>query len=50
MNLMVRLSNLKVVHSLIVAVDICITTEWKELEGVCMLADLLARREYDDPL
>lgn len=24
-------------------VDICITTEWKELERVCMLADLLAR-------
>jgi len=28
------------------AVDICITTEWTELEGVCMIADLLARREY----
>ncbi|KAI1343570.1 hypothetical protein F5Y15DRAFT_236889 [Xylariaceae sp. FL0016] len=24
-------------------VDICITTPWKELEGVCMLAELLAR-------
>ncbi|KAH9889132.1 hypothetical protein F4778DRAFT_392488 [Xylariomycetidae sp. FL2044] len=24
-------------------VDICITTEWKELEAVCMLADLLAK-------
>ncbi|KAI0835482.1 hypothetical protein F5Y06DRAFT_299627 [Hypoxylon sp. FL0890] len=24
-------------------VDICIVTPWKELEGVCMLADLLAR-------
>lgn len=24
-------------------VDICITTDWKELEGVCMIADLLAR-------
>ncbi|KAI1080082.1 hypothetical protein F5B20DRAFT_113692 [Whalleya microplaca] len=24
-------------------VDICITTPWKELEGVCMLADLLAK-------
>lgn len=26
------------------SVDICITTEWKELEGVCMIAELLARR------
>lgn len=26
-------------------VDICITTEWKELESVCKLAELLARRE-----
>ncbi|KAM3438141.1 hypothetical protein MY4824_003384 [Beauveria thailandica] len=25
-------------------VDICITTSWHELEGVCMIADLLARR------
>ncbi|KJZ75837.1 hypothetical protein HIM_04661 [Hirsutella minnesotensis 3608] len=25
-------------------VDICITTSWNELEGVCMIADLLARR------
>ncbi|TQV98068.1 PAP/25A associated domain family [Cordyceps javanica] len=25
-------------------VDICITTPWRELEGVCMIADLLARR------
>lgn len=25
--------------------DICITTPWKELEGVCMLAELLARRK-----
>ncbi|KAG0650447.1 Poly(A) RNA polymerase cid13 [Hyphodiscus hymeniophilus] len=24
-------------------VDICITTDWKELEGVCMIADLLAK-------
>ncbi|KAG5936617.1 hypothetical protein E4U60_002484 [Claviceps pazoutovae] len=24
--------------------DICITTSWTELEGVCMIADLLARR------
>jgi hypothetical protein len=26
-------------------VDICITTDWKELEGVCIIADLLAKRE-----
>ncbi|OBR08596.1 Pap 25a associated domain family [Colletotrichum higginsianum IMI 349063] len=25
-------------------VDICITTPWKELEGVCVIADLLARK------
>ncbi|SPO00066.1 related to polynucleotide adenylyltransferase [Cephalotrichum gorgonifer] len=25
-------------------VDICITTDWKELEGVCIIADLLAKR------
>ncbi|PFH62834.1 hypothetical protein XA68_11615 [Ophiocordyceps unilateralis] len=25
-------------------VDICITTPWQELEGVCMIAELLARR------
>lgn len=25
-------------------VDICITTAWRELEGVCIIADLLARR------
>ncbi|RDA88339.1 hypothetical protein CP532_5588 [Ophiocordyceps camponoti-leonardi (nom. inval.)] len=25
-------------------VDICITTSWRELEGVCMIAELLARR------
>jgi len=31
-------------------VDICITTEWTELEGVCMIAELLARREcYSAP-
>ncbi|KAH7312092.1 zinc finger protein-like protein [Rhexocercosporidium sp. MPI-PUGE-AT-0058] len=24
-------------------VDICITTEWKEMEGVCIVADLLAK-------
>ena len=28
-----------------VAVDICITTEWKEMEGVCMVAELLAKSE-----
>jgi hypothetical protein len=28
-----------------IAVDICITTEWRELEGVCMIAELLAKRE-----
>lgn len=32
------------------AVDICITTDWKELEGVCMIADLLARSEYIESL
>ncbi|KAI9163959.1 Poly(A) RNA polymerase cid13 [Paramyrothecium foliicola] len=25
-------------------VDICITTPWRDMEGVCMIADLLARR------
>lgn len=25
-------------------VDICITTPWRELEGVCIIADLLARQ------
>ncbi|CAN8100795.1 unnamed protein product [Discula destructiva] len=25
-------------------VDICITTAWKEMEGVCIIADLLSRR------
>ena len=25
--------------------DICITTEWKELEGVCIIADLLKKRK-----
>lgn len=30
-------------------VDICITTEMKEMEGVCIIADLLAKSEqYDD--
>ncbi|KAB5559984.1 hypothetical protein GE09DRAFT_1220651 [Coniochaeta sp. 2T2.1] len=28
-------------------VDICITTEWTELEGVCMIAELLARHGMD---
>jgi hypothetical protein len=28
-------------------VDICITTEWKEMENVCMIADLLAKRECE---
>jgi DNA polymerase sigma len=27
-------------------VDICITTSWHELEGVCMIANLLAKRMY----
>ncbi|KAK8075004.1 putative polynucleotide adenylyltransferase [Apiospora hydei] len=27
-------------------VDICITTPWKELEGVCILADLLAKHGF----
>jgi DNA polymerase sigma len=26
-------------------VDICITTDWKEMEGVCIIADLLAKSE-----
>ena len=26
-------------------VDICITTEWKEMEEVCMVAELLAKSE-----
>lgn len=30
-------------------VDICITTSWTELEGVCMIADLLARRMLHCP-
>ncbi|KAL8386885.1 hypothetical protein RB595_010315 [Gaeumannomyces hyphopodioides] len=28
-------------------VDICITTDWKELENVCMIADLLRKRGMD---
>ena len=28
------------------AVDICITTDWKAMEGVCMIADLLAKSEH----
>jgi hypothetical protein len=32
-------------------VDICITTDWKELEGVCMIAELLAKSEqYENML
>jgi DNA polymerase sigma len=31
-------------------VDICITTEWKELEGVCMLAEVLAKRKHINPV
>jgi hypothetical protein len=27
------------------SVDICITTDWKEMEGVCIIADLLAKSE-----
>jgi hypothetical protein len=30
-------------------VDICITTPWKELEGVCMIAELLAKRKRPSP-
>jgi hypothetical protein len=26
-------------------VDICITTDWKEMEGVCIIAELLAKSE-----
>jgi hypothetical protein len=29
-----------------ISVDICITTDWKEMEGVCIIADLLARSEH----
>ncbi len=32
-----------------VLVDICITTDCKEMEGVCIIADLLARSELIDP-
>jgi hypothetical protein len=28
-------------------VDICITTDWKVLEGVCMIAELLAKSEQE---
>jgi hypothetical protein len=31
-------------RTLTFAVDICITTPWKALEGVCMLAEVLAKR------
>jgi hypothetical protein len=27
----------------VILVDICITTDWKELEGVCMIAELLEK-------
>lgn len=48
MILMVRISAFSTRKAVadIPTVDICITTEWTELEGVCMIADLLARREY----
>lgn len=31
---------------LIASVDICITTDWKAMEGVCMIAELLAKSKY----
>lgn len=34
---------------LFLLVDICITTPWHELEGVCMIANLLARRMPPPP-
>src|SRR5271165_2079044 len=49
-NQMVHSLFVTVVSLLTVVVDICITTEWKELEGVCMLAEVLARREHINPL
>lgn len=30
-------------------VDICITTKWKELENVCLIADLLSKRMFPRP-
>lgn len=32
------------------AVDICITTTWREMEHVCMIADLLAQRRSSSPV
>ena len=31
-----------------ILVDICITTDWKELEEVCMIAELLAKSELHE--
>lgn len=31
---------------LMILVDICIVTDWKAMEGVCMIAELLAKSEY----
>jgi hypothetical protein len=31
-----------------ILVDICITTDFKAMEGVCILADLLAKSKLDD--
>ena len=31
----------------LVAVDICITTDYKDLEHVCLLAEVLAKRKDD---
>lgn len=30
------------------AVDICITTDWKEMEGVCIIAELLAKSKHEN--
>ena len=46
MSQMVCLLHSNISLLLIVLVDICITTPWKELEGVCMLAELLAKRKH----
>ena len=32
-----------------ITVDICITTPWRDLESVCLIADLLQRRTYPLP-
>jgi DNA polymerase sigma len=50
MNQMVCSLYSKRVFPLIIVVDICITTAWKELEGVCMLAELLAKRKHADSI